>query len=127
MEMVDKREINMKKLATIGALLAMAGCATTPAERVKPAQIDSIVYQNLSCEELAVQGKMRHKETQVLSAQVNDAAQKDAESVSDSGTSAGSQLLGKEAELAIAKGHYNAIFRVMVDRCANWVRNQFDQ
>ena len=127
MEIVGIREIDMKKLAAIGTLLAIAGCATTPAERVKPAQIDSIVYQNLSCEELAALGRKRHKEAQVLRAQVNDAAQKDAESVSGNGTSAGSQLRGKEAELAMAKGHYNAIFRVMVDRCANWVRNQFNQ
>lgn len=117
MIILGNREIDMKKLAAIGALLAIAGCATTPAGRVKPAQIDSSGYPNLSCEELAVQMRKRANEVLVLNAQVNDAAQKDAESVSGNGTSAGSRLSGKEAELAIAKGHLKAIIEVDRYRC----------
>ena len=105
----------MQKLFTIAAACALvAGCATSPKD-IAPAYVSPVLYQNLTCEQLAQEAHRVSAAAQVASGQQQSQANKDAAMVTVGMILFWPSLFfvggdkGSAAELARLKGEMQAI------------------
>lgn len=67
----------MKRLVTIAACAALAGCATSPKD-IAPSYVSPILYQNLSCDQLSQEALRVSNAAAVATGQQQNQANKDA-------------------------------------------------
>src|SRR5690606_7317975 len=74
---VDMGVFRMKRLVTIAACAALAGCATSPKD-IAPSYVSPILYQNLSCDQLSQEALRVSNAAAVATGQQQNQANKDA-------------------------------------------------
>jgi hypothetical protein len=100
--------------ASTAAALLLAGCATNPSD-IQPTYVSPVLYQNLSCQQLAAEAARVSQEAQVATGQQSQQQGRDAVA-----TTVGVVLFwpalfliggdkGNAAQLANLKGQMNAI------------------
>lgn len=67
----------MKKLVSIAVCAALSGCATSPSD-IAPAYVSPVLYQNLSCDQLAQEAARVSQAAAAATGQQQDQANKDA-------------------------------------------------
>lgn len=115
---------NLLRAALIGAVVFVNGCAEYP-DRIKAAYIPSIIYNGASCYEITRERGRLVNHVKSIAAQQKRTANRDATAVTVSlitpiyiawaGLAALPFSVDQSAQLAVARGHYNALVQAGQD------------